>query len=99
MPFSLANALATFQAYINRVLQGLVDTICIVYLDDILIYSADQASHKRDVHVVLERLLEAQLYVKLSKCEFMKNKVNFLGFVVDPDGVAMEPDRVATIVD
>ena len=46
MPFGLANAPATFQAYINCALVGLVDVICIVYLDDILIYSDDERAHR-----------------------------------------------------
>ena len=45
MPFGLANASTTFQAYINKALRGLIDVICVVYLDDILIYSSDPAHH------------------------------------------------------
>lgn len=56
MPFRLANAPATFQAYINRELQGLVDMFYIVYLDDILIYSNDDAAYEQYVRAVLERL-------------------------------------------
>ena len=56
MPFGLANAPATFQAYINRALTGLVDVTCVVYLDDILIYSADVSEHWQHVKEVLERL-------------------------------------------
>jgi hypothetical protein len=53
MPFSLANALATFQAYIHKALGHLIDSICIVYLDDILIYSKDEKEHKYYVKMVL----------------------------------------------
>jgi uncharacterized membrane protein len=53
MPFSLANALATFQAYIYKVLRHLVDLICIVYLNDILIYSKDKKEHKHYIKIVL----------------------------------------------
>ena len=97
MPFGLVNALATFQAYINRALTGLVDLTCIVYLDDILIYSEDPAAHKRHVVEVLERLRKHGLFAKLSKCRFTTDTVDFLGFILGPDGVAMEESRVKAI--
>ena len=56
MPFGLANALATFQAYIHRALSSLVDSIYVVYLDDILIYSTDEQTHVEHVCHVLQRL-------------------------------------------
>ena len=56
MPFGLANAPATFQGYISQALAGLVDTICVIYLDDILIYSVDTKAHEGHVKQVLDRL-------------------------------------------
>jgi hypothetical protein len=53
MPFSLTNAPTTFQAYIYKALSYLVDSICIVYLDDILIYSKDEREHEKHVKMVL----------------------------------------------
>ena len=97
MPFGLANAPATFQAYISQALVGLVDTICVVYLDDILIYSSDDASHERHVKTVLDRLRQYKLYCNLKKCEFKTSSVEFLGFVVGTAGVSMEPSRIETI--
>ena len=97
MPFGLTNAPATFQAYINKALAGLVDVICVVYLDDILIYSQTPEEHTQHVRQVLERLRQYNLYCKLKKCEFDTDHVDYLGFVVSPDGVAMEPGRIATI--
>ena len=70
MPLGLANAPATFQAYINQALAGLVNITCIVYLDDILIYSADLAEHEGYVKAVLERLRTHELYAKILKCRF-----------------------------
>ena len=70
MPFGLSNAPATFQAYINDALAGLVDVICVVYLDDILVYSSNPSQHEDHIRQVLERLREANLFVKLSKCSF-----------------------------
>lgn len=97
MPFGLANAPATFQSYIHRAIGGLLDITCIVYLDDILIYSGDEAEHERHVREVLERLYEWGLFVKASKCTFFSKSVEFLGFIVTPNGVVMDPVRVQTI--
>lgn len=68
MPFGLANAPATFQSYINRALSDLLDTCCVVYLDDILIYSRSEEEHVHHVRMVLDRLQKYHLYCKLSKC-------------------------------
>lgn len=99
MPFGLANAPATFQAYINRTLHGLIDTTCIVFLDDILIYSKTEEEHQRHVREVLARLRQYKLYAKLSKCAFKTKKVEFLGFIVGEDGVSVDPDRIRTITE
>jgi transposase InsO family protein len=97
MPFGLANAPATFQTYINHALVGLVDTICVVYLDDILIYSRKGEDHPQLVRRVLERLREWGLYVNLSKCDFGINTVSFLGFIIGPKGVQMDREKTDTI--
>ena len=99
MPFGLANAPATFQAHIHRALAGLVDSICVVYIDDILIYSQNHEQHVRDVRAVLERLQSWGLYAKLSKCRFHVREVDFLGFVVTPAGITMDQTRVTTIIE
>src|SRR5579862_1080171 len=68
-----------------------------MYLDNILIYSEDLAAHKRHVVEVLERLWKHGLFAKLSKCRFTTDTVNFLGFILGPDEVAMEESRVKAI--
>ena len=90
MLFRLANTPATFQAYINKALRELLDSICIVYLDDILIYSDDPAEHEHYIREVLERLCVYGLYVKLLKCAFGVQQVEFLGYVIGINSVAME---------
>ena len=99
MPFGLANAPATFQSHIHRALAGYVDVICIVYLDDILIYSQSREEHIQHVRMVLERLREWGLYAKVSKCQFFTLTVDFLGFVVTTEGIEMDKERVRTIVE
>jgi Reverse transcriptase (RNA-dependent DNA polymerase) len=80
MPFGLTNAPATFQAYINKALEGLLDITCVAYMDDICIFSDSVEEHAKHVREVLDRLRKAGLYVKLSKCEFDKKEIAFLGY-------------------
>ena len=97
LPFGLSNAPATFQSFINYILRDFLDVFCIVYLDDILIYSKSRKEHTQHVRMVLERLRKHKLYVNLKKCEFDTTEVGFVGFIVRPDGVAMEPSRVDAV--
>jgi len=99
MPFGLTNAPATFQAYMDECLEAYLDDFVICYLDDILIYSSELAEHESHVSRVLAKLKESGLYCKVEKCEFSVSEVNFLGFIISENGVAMEPERVATIED
>ena len=99
MPFGLTNTLATFQHYINSVLSNLLDDCCIVYFDDILIYSDNEEEHKMDVQKVLQCLHHTKLFCKASKCKFMTDKTSFLSFMIGPNRVEMEPEQVATILE
>jgi hypothetical protein len=97
MPFGLTNAPATFQTYINEALQDYTDVFCIVYLDDVLIYSANEEEHEHHVRRVLERLREWNLRLNVHKCDFHTKEVGFLGYVVGPEGIRMEQERVEAI--
>lgn len=99
MPFGLTNAPATFQAYVHRALSDLLDTCCIAYMDDVLIFSKDREQHTEDLKKVLQRLQAAQLYAKRSKCEFYQQRVEFLGYVITAEGVEMDRSRVQAIED
>ena len=70
MPFGLSNAPAAFQHFMNDIFADLLDMCVVIYLDDILIYSEDLASHKKHVHKVLKRLRKHGLYAQEDKCEF-----------------------------
>jgi hypothetical protein len=94
---TLTNFLATFQAYINKALSGLADTICVVYLDDILVYSETLEDHRRHVRKVFERLWRFSLYVNLKKCLFFQTEVEFLGFILGKEGIHMDPKRVEAV--
>jgi hypothetical protein len=97
MPFGLCNAPGTFQHYMNDTFREFLDRFLIIYLDDLLIYSDTLAEHRRHVRMVLERLQEAELCLKPSKCQFHVQEVAFLGFLVGPNGVKMDPAKVEAI--
>ena len=78
MPFGLRNAPSTFQGAMNKVLEGLVDKICVVYLDDILIYSESKEEHRKHLFTILERLMHYGLFVNVRKSKFNQLKVNTL---------------------
>lgn len=99
MPFGLTNAPAQFQAHIHQVLAGLVDTVCIVYLDDILVFSKTKEDHVKHVRQVLDRLRKARLYLHLKKCEFHTQQTEYLGFIVSNKGISVDPKRIKTIQD
>jgi Reverse transcriptase (RNA-dependent DNA polymerase) len=82
---------------INHALRGLVDDFCIIYLDDILIFSRIEEEHTRHLKQICERLRVAELYAKLSKCRLYQHEMEFLGFIISPKGVAMNPSRVKII--
>jgi len=99
MPFGLTNAPASFQAYANDCLHEFLDVFCLVYLDDVLIFSETLDEHVTHVKRVLQRLREYGLTCKLRKCDFHATTVSFLGFIISPNGISMEPDHVAAITE
>jgi Reverse transcriptase (RNA-dependent DNA polymerase) len=97
MPFGLTNAPVTFQTYINETLKGLLNVTCVVYMDDICIYSDLVKKYTEHVREVFTRLRKAELYVKLSKCEFDKQEIAFLGYVIGVHNMRMDDAKVKII--
>jgi len=97
MPFGLTNAPATCQALINNVLRAHLDIFVIAYLDDILVYSDNEQEHVQHVKTVLECLDKFELKLKPEKCEFHKEEVEFLGFVIGTKGVKVSPTKVEVV--
>jgi hypothetical protein len=88
MPFGLMNAPSTFQRMMNCVLRGLTWLTCLVYLDDIIIYTKGGIErHILELAVVLERLKEAGLSLKPKKCKFATTELEYLGHQLTPDGI------------
>ncbi len=97
MPFGLSNSPTVFQTLVNDVLRDVVNRFVFVYLDDILIFSQNERDHIQDVRLVLQQLLENRLFAKLEKCEFHARSVPFLGFILSPEGIRMDPAKVEAV--
>ena len=82
MPFGLANAPANFQRTMNYVLSDLIGECAMCYIDDVVIFSKTPEEHKYHLEQVFERLAQAGLKLKMSKCDFAKPEVKLLGYLV-----------------
>ncbi|GJT73878.1 putative reverse transcriptase domain-containing protein [Tanacetum coccineum] len=87
MPFHLTNAPAVFMDLMNRVCKPYLDKFVIDFIDDILIYSKSKKEHEGHLKLILELLKKEELYAKFSKCKFWIPKVQFLGHVIDSQGI------------
>ncbi|GKA12418.1 retrovirus-related pol polyprotein from transposon TNT 1-94 [Tanacetum coccineum] len=97
MSFGLTNALAVFMDLINRACKPYLVKFVIVFIDDILVYSKDEEEHRRHLKIILELLKKERLYAKYSKCDFWLDSVQFLGHVIDPSGVYVDPAKIEAI--
>ena len=97
MPFGLTNALATFQRLMDTCLGDLNLHWCIIYLDDIVIFSKDPVSHPKRLEAVFWKLEEVGLKLKPSKCELFLRQLAYLGHVISANGVATDEDKIEAI--
>ncbi|GKC85077.1 putative reverse transcriptase domain-containing protein [Tanacetum coccineum] len=97
MLFDLTNAPAVFMDLMNRVCKPYLDTFVIVFIDDILIYSRNKEEHANHLRIILESLKKEKLYVKFSKCDFQISIVQFLGHVIDSQGIHIDPAKIKAV--
>ena len=97
MPFGLCNAPATFQRLMDCTMRGLNYVVCLIYLDDIIVFSADVATHLERLGMVLECLRKAGLKLKPNKCSFLQRSVDFLGYRVSGRGIETDERKIEAI--
>jgi hypothetical protein len=97
MPFGLCNTPATFQRVMKLALSGLQWNTCLIYLDDVIIFSKTHEEHADKLRSVLERIRAAGLKLKPSKCYLFQEEVTFLGHIISHEGILPNPDNVARL--
>jgi hypothetical protein len=94
MPFGLSGVFSSFQAFINNVLRPYLNIFCSAYLDDVIVYNNSLAEYKKHMHAVITALGNAGLQLDITKYEFFKEKILFLGFLISVDGIRMNPKKI-----
>ena len=97
MPFSLMYAPAMFQAFIDKALGEFLDITCVIYLNNILIFSKDESKHSEHVQQVLAALQHYDLYLKISKCSFNATEVDFLEFKINMKDIYIDLERIQAL--
>ena len=92
MPFGLTNAPVVFICLMNNVMQKYLDNFVVMFINDILIYSKTE-EHKEHLKIVLQELRDHQLFAKFSKCDFFKDKIQYLGHVVTKEGISVDLEK------
>ena len=83
MFFELTNASTTFQSYIHLTIREYLNIFCIVYLNNILIYSDDKNTHEKHVRLIFEKLRKFKLFANLKKCYFDLNEIDYLKYLIN----------------
>ena len=99
MPFGLTNAPATFQRLMESCLGELHLNWCIIYLDDIIVFSRTPEEHIHRLRAVFEKLKATGLKLKPSKCDFFKKEIKYLRHVVSEQGVSTDPDKIKAVTE
>ena len=98
VPFGLTNAPTTFMCLMNSVFSRYLDKFFLVFLDGILIYYKSEEEHEEQLMVVLQLFREHKLYSKLSKCDFYKYRIHYLGHIISDEVISMDPENIEAIM-
>lgn len=97
MPFGLKNAPSTFQRVMDNILRELIGKICLVYLDDIIIFGTSLQEHISNLELVFEKLRESNFKIQLDKSEFLRKEIEFLGHIVSTEGIKPNPNKISAV--
>jgi hypothetical protein len=99
MSFGLTNAPAYFMYLMNLVFMLQLDKFVVVFIDDILVYSKNEAEHTMHLHIVLQRLRDHRLYAKFSKCDFWLKEIKVLGHTISQEEIFVDLNKVHEVMD
>ena len=99
VPMGLSNSPSVFQRVMNKVFAKQLNKYCLVYMDDILVFSKTPEEHLAHLRDVLSTIRECGLSVKTKKCHFFQQQLKFLGHIVSKDGISPDPDKVKVVTD
>jgi hypothetical protein len=99
MPFGLSNALVIFQAWINKILYLYLDIFCIVYINNILIYSDNLLEYKEYIKKVLYVLQDTSFQFDIKKYKFKIIEITYLGLIFSIESVRIDPAKIKYIID
>jgi hypothetical protein len=94
MSFGLTNALTYFMDLVDKVCKEYLDKLIVEFIGGILIYSKSDEEHEEHLRLVLQKLQDHRLYVKLSKCEFWMKQVSFLSHVISEEGIFVDSGKI-----
>ena len=97
MPFGLTNAPATFQRLIESCMSDIYLSQCLLYLDDIVVFSKTYEEHISRLEAVFKRLVAAGLKLAPSKCHLFQHQIRYLGHIVSENGVSTDPDKIEVV--
>ncbi|KAI7835406.1 hypothetical protein COHA_010701 [Chlorella ohadii] len=99
LSFGLCNAPASFQALMTDIFRAYLDQWLVIFIDDLCAWDSDLDTHIEHLEIILSTLREHKLYIKETKCEWIKPEVSFLGHRISKDGVSMDDGKVQAILD
>ena len=97
LPMGLSNSANVFQRILENVLRGLNWHICLVFIDDVIVFSPNFEQHLADLTTVFERFKAVKLKLKPSKCHFGQSSVKYLGHIVSKEGIKPDPGKCSCI--
>ena len=99
MPFGLTNTLTTFMCLMNSILSNYFDEFLFIFINTILIYSKNKQEHEEHLRIILQMLREQQLFGKFRKCNFFKEIIQYLGYMVSKDGISINLKKIKLITE
>lgn len=97
MSFGLCNAPATFSRMMNRILEPYLNRFCLVYLDDIAVFSESEEEHLEHLRIILQVLRKNKLQIKLKKCSWARKETEYLGVIAGNGVLRPSPDKIAAV--